>query len=277
MWVVFFLNPVYPLFRFTCWSFGKLFVYKNYPLWFILFFCQIWYRIWVWATVHKHERWFYRTCWKKISCSATDANRIFKCTWTDVCHCIYFPYKKKKRLKEKCNLWSERSEKHRHSAETSYSTQTFCEDWTAPKYTDTLFSPGPGTAKVLDLGACSAITAVPRQHRMDVQQHKKRFTMCLPVTAEIQCKSWRREVDFSEIGKKKKLEKVAPAEQKQNEANERNDSEQQDSQQNPEQWNKTNRWNPRVGEWEDSKNHSDKRKTATERFVLVVVWLGTST
>lgn len=93
-----FFYSVYPLFTFTCWTFGKLFVYKNYPLWFILFFCQIWYRIWIWAAVHKlkkHERYFDRTCWKKISCSAPDANRIFKCTLTDMFHCIYFRSQKK--------------------------------------------------------------------------------------------------------------------------------------------------------------------------------------
>lgn len=109
LWVFFFffLNSVYPLFTFTCWSFGKLFVYKNYPLWFIWFFCQIWYRmcIRVWAAVHKlkkHERSFYRTCWKKISCSTPDANRIFKCTLTDMFHCIYFPpLKKKKKTQRK--------------------------------------------------------------------------------------------------------------------------------------------------------------------------------
>lgn len=96
MWGFFY--SVYPLFTFTCWSLGKLFVYKNYPLWFILFFCQIWYRIWIWAAVHKlkkHERCFDRTCWKKISCSAPDANRIFKCTLTDMFHCIYFRSQKK--------------------------------------------------------------------------------------------------------------------------------------------------------------------------------------
>lgn len=113
LWVFFFffLNSVYPLFTFTCRSFGKLFVYKNYPLWFIWFFCQIWYRmcIRVWAAVHKlkkHERCFYRTCWKKISCSTPDANRIFKCTLTDMFHCIYFPPLKKKKKDSKKNVTS---------------------------------------------------------------------------------------------------------------------------------------------------------------------------
>lgn len=92
-----FFYSEYPLFTFTCQSFGKLFAYKNYRWWFILFFCQIWYRIWVWAAVHKlkkHERCIYRTCWKKISCSAPDANIIFECSLTDMFHCIYFPLKK---------------------------------------------------------------------------------------------------------------------------------------------------------------------------------------
>lgn len=73
-------------------KFWETVVYKNYPLWFILFSRQIWYGISVWAAVYKlkkHERCFYRICWKKMSCSAPDGNRI-----TEMFHFIYAPPEK---------------------------------------------------------------------------------------------------------------------------------------------------------------------------------------
>lgn len=78
-------------------KFWETVVYKKDPLWFILFSRQIWYRIWVWAAVYKlkkHERCFYRICWKKMSCSAPDGNRI-----AEMFHFIHSA--PKKTLKEK--------------------------------------------------------------------------------------------------------------------------------------------------------------------------------
>lgn len=155
--------------------------------------------------------------------------------------------------------------KHRHSAETSHSMQTFCEDWTVPKYTDTLFSPGPGTTKVLHLlcdyssapsapCGCSAaqkeIYDAPPSYCWDTMQ-------ILEEKSEL---SWNREE------KKKKIGKSCSS-----------GTETEWSKTKEMIWNRrTNGWNQRGGEWGDNKNHSEKRKRATERFILVVVWLGTS-
>lgn len=89
----------------------------------MLFFCQIWYRIWVWAAVHKlkeHQRGCYRICWKKFSCSAPDANRIFKCTLTDMFDCIYPPQKKD----SKKNVTSGQSVEQKHHTPYRHSVRT---------------------------------------------------------------------------------------------------------------------------------------------------------
>lgn len=147
-------------------KFWETVVYKNDPLWFILFSRQIWYRIWVWAAVYKlkkHERCFYRICWKKISCSAPDGNRI-----AEMFRFIHSP--PKKTLKEK-NVTSGVIFLYLLRAVTGREVREFSETSSLSRilliYTDVLRGlngaqiyrqPAPGTAKVLDFGGWAAIT-----------------------------------------------------------------------------------------------------------------------
>lgn len=110
-----------------------------------------------------------------------------------------------------------------------------------------LFTPGPGTAKVFDFRGCSAITAV----------QKEIYT----VTAEIQCKSWRRKVNFSKIGEKKIGKSFSSGTETERIKLKRWCGTVRPRQQNPEQWNKTNRWDQRGGEWEGSKTQRQRKNS----------------